>query len=76
MSLNLEARIAENKRLEEERLARENARRAAVGMPALPNISELDASDGSDAIVLRQAARVVAEIAERRRGSSAQTVSR
>jgi carboxyl-terminal processing protease len=76
VSLNLDARIAENKRLEEERLARENARRAAAGLPALTNIAELEEADGSDAIVLRQAARVVAEIAERRRGSSPQAVTR
>jgi carboxyl-terminal processing protease len=64
VSLNLEGRIAENKRLEEGRLARENSRRAALGLEPLTSIEQLDEAAASDAIVLRQAARIVAEIAE------------
>jgi carboxyl-terminal processing protease len=64
VSLNLEGRIAENKRLEEGRLARENSRRAALGLEPLTGIEQLDEAAASDAIVLRQAARIVAEIAE------------
>jgi carboxyl-terminal processing protease len=69
VSLNLEARVAENKRVEEGRLARENARRAALGLEPLTNISELSDAETSEAILLRQAARVVAEIAERSRSA-------
>ena len=65
-SLNLEGRIAENKRLEEGRLARENARRTALGLEALTDIEQIDDTAASDAILLRQAARIVAEIAEHR----------
>ena len=66
VSLNLEGRIAENKRIEEGRLARENARRTALGLEPLTSIEQLDEADASDAILLRQAARIVAEIAEHR----------
>jgi carboxyl-terminal processing protease len=64
ISLNLEARIAENKGVEQGRLTRENARRAALGLEALTSIDELESAELPDAIVLRQAARVVAEMAE------------
>jgi carboxyl-terminal processing protease len=66
VSLNLDGRKAENKRLEEGRLARENARRAALGLDPLPNIEQLDDTATSDAIVLQQAARIVAEISQQR----------
>jgi carboxyl-terminal processing protease len=66
VSLNLEGRIAENKRLEEGRLTRENARRMALGLAPLTGIDQLDEAAASDAILLRQAARIVAEIAEHR----------
>jgi carboxyl-terminal processing protease len=69
VSLNLEARIAENKRLEDGRLARENARRAALGLEPLANIEQLADAETSEAILLRQAARVVAEIADRGRAT-------
>jgi carboxyl-terminal processing protease len=68
VSLNLDGRIAENKRLEEGRLARENARRMALGQEPLTSIEELDDTATSDAILLQQAARIVAEIAEQRPG--------
>jgi carboxyl-terminal processing protease len=67
VSLNLEGRVAENKRLEEGRLARENARRTALGLQPLASIDELDDSATSEAILLQQAARIVAEVAERDR---------
>ena len=75
VSLNLEGRIAENKRLEEGRLARENARRSALGLEPLTSIDELDEAQASDAILLRQAARIVAEIAERSRRRNAQRIT-
>jgi carboxyl-terminal processing protease len=71
ISLNLEARVAENKQLEDGRLARENARRTALGLEPLSNISELTDAETSEAILLRQAARVVAEIADRSRAARA-----
>ena len=64
VSLNLNGRIAENKRVEEGRLARENARRTALGQEPLTSIDKLDDTATSDAILLHQAARIVAEIAE------------
>jgi carboxyl-terminal processing protease len=66
VSLNLEARVAENERLEQTRLARENARRTALGLETLPSIEQLTDTETSDAILLRQAALVAAEIAENR----------
>jgi carboxyl-terminal processing protease len=66
ISLNLDGRIAENKRIEEERLARENARRTALGLDPLASIEELQDSETSGEILLRQAARIVAEIAEQK----------
>jgi carboxyl-terminal processing protease len=66
ISLNLDGRIAENKRIEEERLARENARRTALGLEPLSGIDELQDSETSGEILLRQAARIVAEIAEQK----------
>jgi carboxyl-terminal processing protease len=66
VSLNLNGRIAENKRVEEGRLSRENARRTALGLEPLTSIDKLDDTATSDAILLQQAARIVAEIAEGR----------
>ena len=66
VSLNLNGRIAENKRVEEGRLARENARRTALGLELLTSVDKLDDTATSDAILLQQAARIVAEIAEGR----------
>jgi len=64
VSLNLDERKAQNETLEEGRLARENARRASLGLEPITNIDDIDEESSSDAIVLRQAARIVAEIAE------------
>jgi carboxyl-terminal processing protease len=69
VSLNREERVAENKRMDEGRLARENSRRTALGLEALTSIEELDDVETSDAILLHQAARVVAELVERTRSS-------
>jgi carboxyl-terminal processing protease len=66
ISLNLDARVAENKRIEEGRLARENSRRSALGLEPLTSIDELQDSETSGAILLRQAARIVAEIAQKK----------
>ena len=68
VSLNREERLAENKRLDEGRLARENARRTALGLEALASIEDLNDTETSDEILLHQAARVVAELVERTRG--------
>ncbi len=64
VSLNLDERKAQNETLEGGRLARENARRASLGLEPITNIDDIDEESSSDAIVLRQAARIVAEIAE------------
>jgi carboxyl-terminal processing protease len=69
VSLNREERVAENKRMDEGRLARENSRRTALGLEALTSIEELDDVETSDEILLHQAARVVAELVERTRSS-------
>jgi carboxyl-terminal processing protease len=66
ISLNLNARVEENKRIEEGRLSRENARRAALGLEPLTSIDQLQDSSTSGAILLRQAAGIVAEIAEKK----------
>jgi carboxyl-terminal processing protease len=62
ISLNLAARIAEREATETARLERENARRSARGLEALMGIEELDAAEQSEAILLQQAASVVAEM--------------
>jgi carboxyl-terminal processing protease len=61
VSLNLKARQGERARLESERLARENGRRAAKSLPALKTIEELEAAEAPD-IVLTQAAEVMADM--------------
>ena len=68
VSLNLNGRVAENKRLDEGRLTRENARRTALGQEPLTSLEQLDDTATSDAILLHQAAQIVAEIAEKRPG--------
>ena len=61
LSLNLQQRKAERERIEKERLARENARRAAQGMPALKNSEELADAKFPDT-VLDQAAEVMTDM--------------
>jgi carboxyl-terminal processing protease len=62
VSLNLQARIAEREALEKGRLERENARRAALGLPPLTTVEELDTAELPATILLQQAARIVAEM--------------
>jgi len=64
VSLNMQKRQAENKKVDEGRLARENTRRAAQGLPALAKVEELESAERTENILLRQAARVVAELAQ------------
>ncbi len=64
VSLNMQKRAAENKKVDEGRLARENTRRIAEGLPALTKVEELESAERPENILLRQAARVVAELAQ------------
>ena len=61
VSLNLKQRQEERKHIDEERLARENTRRAALGLPTLKTIEELDAKEEPDA-TLDQATEIVGDI--------------
>ncbi len=61
VSLNLKTRQAERARLEAERLARENQRRSALGLPALRSAEELESMQPPD-VVLDQAAEVMADL--------------
>jgi len=61
LSLNLQARKAERERIDKERLTRENARRAAQGLPALKNPEELADAKFPDT-VLDQAAEVMTDM--------------
>jgi carboxyl-terminal processing protease len=60
MSLNLAKRKLERDRLESERLARENTRRAAHGEPALKDAEAMAATEAPDA-VLTEAVRITAD---------------
>jgi carboxyl-terminal processing protease len=61
LSLNLQQRKAEREHLEKDRLARENARRAAQGLPALKSSEELADAKFPDT-VLDQAAEVMTDM--------------
>lgn len=61
VSLNLKQRQDERKRLDVERLERENARRTAQGLPLLKSPEELEKGDVPD-VVLDQAAEVVGDM--------------
>ena len=61
VSLNLKVRKEERARLDAERLARENARRASLGQPALKTAEDLETEDTPD-VVLDQAAEVMADM--------------
>lgn len=61
VSLNLKTRQTERARLEAERLARENQRRAALSQPALKSIDEIDPAQAPD-VVLEQASEVMADM--------------
>ena len=65
LSLNLEQRKTERAALEAERLARENTRRVARGLPALESLEKLeklDASEDAPDPVLDEAAHIVADL--------------
>lgn len=61
VSLNLEARKQERQAFKQARLDRENARREAVGLEALPTLEALEDAEQPD-IVLNEAADVVADM--------------
>jgi carboxyl-terminal processing protease len=61
VSLNLKARMAERERLEQERLARENARRTSHGQPALAKLADLNGAEPPDAI-LAETAEIAADL--------------
>ncbi|HEY0941241.1 MAG TPA: carboxy terminal-processing peptidase [Steroidobacter sp.] len=51
LSLNLQARIAERERLEQERLARENERRKLRGQPPVAKLTDLTGQEPPDAVL-------------------------
>jgi carboxyl-terminal processing protease len=55
VSLNLDQRKAERAAQDEDRLARENTRRKALGMEPLAKVEDLDSSDEPDAILAETA---------------------
>jgi carboxyl-terminal processing protease len=61
LSLNLKARIAEREELERARLARENARRTAHGLPAIAKLADLTGSEAPDAL-LSESAEIAADL--------------
>jgi carboxyl-terminal processing protease len=71
VSLNLKTRREERGRVEAERLARENARRASQQKPPLKSVEEIDANQAPD-VVLDQAAEVMVDMV---RGIGSATVS-
>jgi carboxyl-terminal processing protease len=63
LSLNLKERREERTRIEGERLARENSRRAAKNLPALKSVEEIDKTKDEVAdVVLEQATQVMADV--------------
>ncbi len=62
LSLNLADRQHERNAQEQEALARENARRAADGLPALKALSDAVADDQPD-VILAETARIAAQLA-------------
>ncbi|HTW37962.1 MAG TPA: carboxy terminal-processing peptidase [Steroidobacteraceae bacterium] len=61
LSLNLKQREAERTREDRDRLARENVRRAAKGLPAIKSVDEIDPAEASQ-IILAQATQVVGDM--------------
>jgi carboxyl-terminal processing protease len=61
LSLNLKARQDERTRMDRERLARENERRAAHNLPAIKGVEEIEVKDAPD-ILLDQTAQIVADM--------------
>ncbi len=63
LSLNLKTRREERTRIEAERLARENSRRAAKNLPPLKSVEELEKTkDEAADVVLEQATQVMADM--------------
>ncbi|MDE2220808.1 MAG: carboxy terminal-processing peptidase, partial [Gammaproteobacteria bacterium] len=62
VSLNLAERKRERATQEQQALARENARRAADGLPAIKSLSDEPAADQPD-VIMAEAARITAELA-------------
>jgi carboxyl-terminal processing protease len=62
LSLNLKTREAERKRQESERLARENAWRAAHGTPVVKSLEDIK-EDAAAGIILDEAAQIAADMA-------------
>lgn len=62
VSLNIDERREENRRFEQERLARENERRSSLGLEPLDSLEGLDADEGPD-VTLREAAEIVTDLA-------------
>ena len=62
LSLNLQERQRERASQEQQALARENARRAADGLPAIKTLSDAQAEEQPD-VVLAEAARIAAQMA-------------
>ena len=65
VSLSVEARRAEREQERNRRLARENDRRAALGLPAIETVEELEDVELPD-IQLNEAADIVTDLAELR----------
>jgi carboxyl-terminal processing protease len=61
LSLNLKTRISEREQLEKARLARENERRAAHGLPPIEKLSDLNGAEPPDA-VLAETAQIAADL--------------
>jgi len=51
LSLNLQKRIAEREQMEQERLARENERRKARGLPPVAKLADLTGQEPPDAVL-------------------------
>jgi len=62
ISLNLEARREENRRIDEQRLRLENERRVALGLEPAETLEEIDEEDAPD-VLLQEAAAVVTDLA-------------
>jgi carboxyl-terminal processing protease len=62
VSLNLQTRITEREQLEKERLARENGRRAARGLPALAKLSDMTGNNEPPDAVLEETAEIAADL--------------
>ncbi|HTX25107.1 MAG TPA: carboxy terminal-processing peptidase [Steroidobacteraceae bacterium] len=61
LSLNLKQREAERTREDRDRLARENLRRAAKGLPPIKSIDEMDPGEAAE-VILAQATQVVGDM--------------